>query len=283
MIPLQRDDILLQAKAVILCGLPYRKIDERVITRRARLGPDTSISVTYASVSDDVALPFGADRALLAWIQTKAYPRGVVSFDSIIEFLRAFDLSDSGFHYDQFQERLERLKALSIRVKVENQSEEAGLHAAPIKRWYTPKSSNELRERVREEMTGQLSLIRPRKYGFVMDPDFMKYFSANPVAMPLELMRAFHGNCLGWDFAQLIVWRCTAARQASIFPWDELVSQLGSTDSNHRRLAGKFRQTLFTIRERYPDFPAHVMEDRSGVLVDRWDPPGWTRKNELAG
>ena len=131
-------------------------------------------------------------------------------------------------------------------------------------------------------MAGQLSLMRQKRYGFVLDPDFMAYFAANPVAMPMDLMRAFHGNCLAWDFAQLIVWRCTAARRASIFPWDEFVSQLGSTDSNHRRLAGNFKNTLFKIRDRYPDFPARVMEDRSGVLVDSWDPPGWKRREEMA-
>ena len=47
-------------------------------------------------------LPFGADRALLGWIQTQAYTDGFIEFASLRAFLGAFGLSDGGVQYRRF-------------------------------------------------------------------------------------------------------------------------------------------------------------------------------------
>ena len=66
-------DRLVQAKALILCGLPYKRTSARSVDRQARTGARSSISVTFTAVNPAEPLPFGADRALLGWIQTLAY------------------------------------------------------------------------------------------------------------------------------------------------------------------------------------------------------------------
>ena len=74
-------DLLLQAKALVLCALPYKRIAEQQLTRTAKLGRDTTLSVTFAAIGKDAVLPYGADRALLGWIQTRAYSEGFISFE----------------------------------------------------------------------------------------------------------------------------------------------------------------------------------------------------------
>jgi hypothetical protein len=87
---------LVQAKAPIFCALPYSRIPDRSVTRRARIGRDSVLNITVASIEPGIPLPYGADRALLGWIQTLCYHDRFVSFDTLTQFFRAFGLSDSG-------------------------------------------------------------------------------------------------------------------------------------------------------------------------------------------
>ena len=53
LLPLREDvhrEKLLQAKALLLCALPYRRIEDPSVTRYARLGRDSRLVVTYTSV-----------------------------------------------------------------------------------------------------------------------------------------------------------------------------------------------------------------------------------------
>ena len=94
-----RDELILQAKALVLCGLPYKRIKANQITRRARVGKDSVLSVTFTAIGDGSVLPFGADRAVLGWIQTRAFQTGYVAYNTLTEFFRDFQLSPNGRNY----------------------------------------------------------------------------------------------------------------------------------------------------------------------------------------
>lgn len=268
---LSSHDILIQAKALMLCALPYKRIPEQSIVKRAQVGKDASISVTFSAIGAS-DLPFGADRALFAWIQTKAYANGFVSFESLAEFLKTFGLADNGRNYKIFNERLARLKNLSVTIRFETRDEEAQLNTIPIKASYTPRNSNEVRRRISDETAGQL-MISPDRYGFRLDPDFWSYLKSNPVPMPLPLMKLFHDEPKAWDFCQVLLYRCFAARAESAVPWEGLLEQLGTRETNPKQLKYTLKKVLARIKVVYPDLPAEFLPAYQGLRVAPWRPP----------
>lgn len=264
-------DILIQAKAMLLCALPYRPVPDRQIERTAMLGKETELRVTFTALGRP-GLPYGADRALLAWIQTQAYPNGTVSFDSLSGFFKAFGLDDGGRNYDRFNERLERLQNLAVSIVVEGRDEKLTVNTTPVKVALTPKTAHEARRALADEIAGQVLMV-PRKYGFKLDPDFWDYLKGNPVPMPLPLMREFHDEPKAWDFTQIVLYRCFAARSPSVFPWDDLVDQLGSQDKNRRQLKYTLSLILKRMRIVYPDLPAFFPRGYEGLKVGPWRPP----------
>jgi hypothetical protein len=265
--------LLLQAKALILCNLPYRQLAARTITRSARLGRDAWLHVTFASVDDGVPLAFGADRAVLGWIQTHAYRDGFVSFDTLTEFFRAFGLSDGGREYARFRERLRRLESLAIRIRYETHSDVGSLHLRPILASFTPRTGRPVSDNAPDQHP-QLVLLRiPGRYGFQLDPTFHEYLRENKVPLPLPLMRLFRNSPQAWDFASLVLFRSYAARTRSVIPWRALIDQLGTSDRSHRRLKLALAQVLEEIRVIYPTLPARFLYGKGGLQIDRWRPP----------
>src|SRR4051794_17966086 len=216
---------LVQAKALIFCALPYSRIPDRAVTRRARIGRESVLTVTFASIEPGVPLPYGADRALLGWIQTLCYHDRFVSFETLAEFFRAFGLSDSGREYARFRGRLERLMSLAISVRFEDGDSSARLAMQPLKKSVTPRTPRDVRLRLAAEAANQLVLLKNR-WGFELDPDFHAYLRANPVPMPLALMRRFRSQPKAWDFAQFVLFRSFSASSTSVVPWQELLSQM---------------------------------------------------------
>jgi len=269
---LDREKILIQAKALVFCGLPYRRTDEIRVTRRAPIGRNEHLLVTYSAAGPDSILPYGADRALLAWIQTRGFKDGYLYFDTLHEFLDDFGLDRGGKNYKRFHERLRRVESLMINIVVESSGERLVGNLPPIRWSYTPKTAAALRRQIADEEQGQKLLIRA-PYGFKLDVEFWKYLRSNFAVLPLELMRVFHARPRDWDLAQFLLVRCAIARSTSPVRIEELGHQLGSVDTNPRRLAVALRRVLKEIHLVYPDFPAEVLSPKQ-VQVGPWRPPG---------
>jgi len=268
-------DLLIQAKALLLCALPYKRTDAARITKQAQIGRDLTLSVTFATMSE-AGLPYGADRALFAWIQTKAYPDGFVSFDSLREFLKAFELDEGGKNYKRFYERLERLKGMAVSIKVEGPTGTLLNNIFPVRAAYTPRNPEQMRQQVNHEVNeaaGQMLLIpTPKQYGFQLDERFMAYFRSNPVPMPLSLMKIFYDRPKAWDFAQIVLYRCFAAKSVSVIPWEDLIGMLGSEDTDHPRLKYTLNAVLKEVKLVYPNVPAEFLEGQQGLRVSPWRP-----------
>jgi hypothetical protein len=255
---------LVQLKALILCSLPYFATRERAITRRARLGRRSCVSVTFTSVDAGVPLPYGSDRALLGWITTQALQReGFVSFRTLTEFFGAFGLTASGREYQRFRQRLERLKSLSITIVEMDGEAETRVVMHPIKRSFSPRSSRDVEQPAGRAAAG---------YGIDLDPDFWSYLSRNHVPLPLPLMRLFHGNPQAWDFAQFCLYRAWAARSVAVVPWAELLGQMASKDRSQSRLKRRLDKVLRQIVVVYPGFPVRFLGGFRGLRVEPWRP-----------
>jgi hypothetical protein len=262
---------LVQAKALIFCALPYSRIQDRSVTRRARIGRNAFLTVTFASIEPGVPLPYGADRALLGWIQTLCYHDRFVSFDTLTQFFRAFGLSDCGREYARFRGRLERLMSLALSVRLDEGDTSARVAMQPLKKSVTPRTPRDVRLSLAAEAANQLVLLKNR-WGFELDPDFHAYLRANPVPMPLALMRRFRSQPKAWDFAQFVLFRSFSASAPSIVPWNELLSQMASQDGYPRRLKLTLARVLEEIRSVYRDFPARFLPAWRGLQISPWRP-----------
>ena len=262
---------LVQAKALLLCALPCSQVPDRSVTRVAQIAPGSRLAVTFTSVDEEVPLPFGADRALLTWMQTQAYRDGFVSLRSLTGFFRAFNLHPSGSEYQRFRARLQRVASLAITIRLDTENESLRLRLHPLKCARTPKEF---------ETTGQTlpsaQVLRRERFGFALDPDFWAYLRANPVPLPLPLMRRFHGRPKAWDLAAFVLYRSYVARTPSVVPWPDLMAQLGSRDTFPRRLKATLSAVLDEIRVVYPNLRTRFLPGFAGLEIQPWKPSSET-------
>ncbi|OQA37292.1 MAG: Plasmid encoded RepA protein [Acidobacteria bacterium ADurb.Bin340] len=260
------DEMLFIARALVLCGLPYKRTKDREVIKTARLGNGDKLRVTFKASKSGVDLPFGKDRALLAWITTCAKKQGNarVKFESTAEFIRAFGLSDSGTHYKAFRDSLDRLKGFSCYIEVDNGEKEASHHESVIKDAVVPSRSD-----ARRELSGEVRLLAEKDhsgYYLELDPSFYQELVDHSVPLPLDLMKKYGNNPIAWDFIQLISYRTAAAKTTSRIPLDTLVSMLGSSDSNIWRLRATLESILEELKEIWPEMNARFEGKRKNTL-----------------
>ncbi len=269
---LSRSDLLIQAKGLMLCTLPLKRTAATRLRRRARIGQTDEILVTFTAIDPRIALPFGADRALLAWIQTRAFRHGYLLFDNLNDFLRCFGLNSSGANYSRFKQRLERIANLVIQVRV-NGSEIDITNAPPIERAVFPDTPLPGRQLHFADPDGREQILRPKRYGLQLSRSFHRYLRDSPIPLPLDLLRRFHDKPIAWDLASLTIWRCYAANRASVIPWDSLIEHLGSRNRDRKHLKRSLGRVLDQIRNAYPGFPARFLPRYQGLAIEPWRLP----------
>ena len=260
------------AKALLLCALPYRRaVDEdgkpmRSVTRVARLGDGSRLSVTFSTLGSGGELAFGSDRAVLGWILTHAYETGSCSFRRLRDFLRAFGLDEGGRSYRAFRSRIDRLSRLAVRITQTGEHTQSIENRVAISSAYLPSSP---RRQVQSEDVGQGALFDER-FGFELDPSFWSYLRANPVPLPLDLMKIFHGRPMAWDFTSFVLYRSYVAKAPSTIPMRVFSGQFGSGDKTPRRLKWRLGKILKQVQVVYPSLPARFTEQ--GLRVAPWRP-----------
>ena len=269
---LSRTELLVQAKGLILCTLPLRRTAATRLIRRARIGESDEVRVTFAAVDPRIPLPFGADRAVLAWIQTRAYRDGYILFETLNDFFSSFHLNSSGANYARFKERLERIANLTIQVRVTGSDVDI-TNAPPVERAVFPDTPGERRRLCVAGSDGRERILSPRRYGLQLSRSFHRYLCEAPIPLPLELLQRFHDKPMAWDLASLAIWRCFVASRASFIPWGSLVEHLGTRDRDRKQLKRALRRILDEIRVAYPTFPAQMLPLYRGLAIEPWRVP----------
>lgn len=247
-------EILITARALVLCGLPYRKTDKKQLVKTARLGSGQTLKVTYTS-QGNYPLPFGKDRAVLAMITTAASRQKspLVRFDNAMAFLSAFDLTDSGTNFKNLTDSINRLKSFSCYIAVDDGVSEQTDNGGVVRRAGTPSQLD-----LSQEKNGQVRLpLSPDGFYVELDPTFFHEVMEHGLPIPLDLMRRYANVPLAWDFIMFLNYRVKIARSPSRIPLEILCSMLGSSDDNLRKLRMRLDGILKELREVWPECTVH--------------------------
>ncbi len=104
---------------MLLCTLPYSTTSENHITRTARLGDGSTLTVTFSTGIPEVPLPFGSDRKLLAWVFDRAInsESPVIGWESAWEYQKELGLKRSGKNNRYLRARFHRISGLNINIE----------------------------------------------------------------------------------------------------------------------------------------------------------------------
>jgi hypothetical protein len=258
-------DVMQLAQALILCGLPYRMTEERQISRKARLGDGSTVTVTFTALSADAKMPFGSDRTLLHYLLDKAVKSGnrYVSWETAKEFMEQMGIKGTGGKaYADLRERFDRLRGLGIFVSRKGGGRNETQNMSAISRSRLP-SSLSLTAELLDQST--LPLSETVRYGVEIGTEFYNDLIRHHVPVPTELLIQTRGNAQLQDICIFLFWRCFAAQSPSIIPWASVREQLGSADSNPRRIRGRFAEAIKFFQTFWPEMQAESRQE--GVWV----------------
>ncbi len=252
------------AQAMILCTLPLSEQSDRQITRKARLGDGSWLTVTFTAAVPGVPIPFGADRKLLAWMLDRAIRLNspYIPWESASEYRREMGLSIGGSGNKQLTHRFERLAGLVINIQRRAESEKQGTTYPIIEKSYLPTSITGKTI----EAAGQQTLPELRdRFGFVLNQTLFDDIRKHNLALPRQIWRDLRGSTQVLDIVFWLLFRCYAAKTATVIPWDAL-SQQFSTDSNPWRVRSHAREAIKIVGTMWPD--VRLGEVDVGIQVD---------------
>ncbi|RXH54062.1 replication protein RepA [Granulicella sibirica] len=266
-IALQSDetDVMQLAQALIMCGLPYSRTAERQVSRKARLGDGSTVTVTFTAQDASTDMPFGSDRLLLHYLLDKAVKSGsrYVSWDTAKQFMTDLGMTGTGGKaYADLRHRFDRLRALGIFVSRKGAGRNDTANMSAFSSTRLPSSMDLNAENVGQEL---LPLPNKSKYGIEIGEGLFNDLIKHHVPVPTELLIQTRGNAQLQDICTFLYWRCFSANSPSVIPWESIREQLGSSDSNPRRIKQRFADAIKFFIQIWPELNAEVT--KAGLKV----------------
>ena len=263
---LERETIKL-AQLLLLCALPYSRTRARYVTRRARLGDGTELSVTFGAGKEGVELPFGSDRRLMAWLIDRAAQSEspFVPWEAAWEYQREVGMSHSGRSNQRLQESFLRLRGLSLAISHKDYSSHVEDNFSLIRRSYLPRS---IRGDDDRNVVNIADFPESKGgFGLLIDPLFHQDIRRTQfhAAIPRGIWRQLRGSPQVQDIALFLYWRCYAAKNESVVPWSALEGQYGPS-SNPRRQREYAREAVNFLHGLWPGCTAEIID--TGIMVD---------------
>lgn len=259
------------AKTLALCSLPYERLKETALVRKANLGDGTEVHVRFSSHDPSIPLPYGKDRALLSWLMTEARERNSprVEFATALEFLEEFGVERErgGKDYREFKDSMDRITNVVITYGYENSR--VGVERDRGEKLVFDRHLPSRNDAQSEEL-GLVELAGMRAPYFVeFGAKTFEDLVHNPVSIPLDILKFYQANPVCWDFIQFCAAQEAAIPegQSRVMPFTRVLEFLGTKDSNIRRIRNKIEDVL---KEIGPDYFGHVQvvgRGRSAALV----------------
>lgn len=265
------DEVIKIAQAMLLCTLPYSATTENHITRTARLGDGSTLTVTFSTGIPDVPLPFGSDRKLLAWVFDRAInsESSMIAWESAWEYQKEMGLKRSGKNNKDLRERFHRISGLNINIERKDASGVAGKNFSIIETYNLPpsiagKKANP--DQCTLGYTANALELPPAPFGISINQTLFHDIRKHHVAVPRGLWLQAKGNSQVQDMVLWLYYRCYAAKTESVIPWSALAEQFPQ-DKNPRRARQHAKEAISQLRLLWPGI--RVEATATGIWVDK--------------
>jgi hypothetical protein len=253
------------SRPFVLCGLPVKRPRAGQLLHERRNGH----FLLQVTGHPSYGLPWGQDRLVPLFLATLAIRQQsrVIRFRSAAEMLDTFGMQMGGTQYRRLMVAFQRIFGATIFFGTDTQREKATVvHRARLsfmseaRIWY---SRNSEQETLPGEFQNQI----------VLSPEFFKEILDHPIPTDMEAAKALSCSPAALDLFTWLSYRCFVAKgreRVPLFGDAGLVSQLGSADySRPRKFRERLEGWLDLVRALWPECPARVDENGTGLWVDR--------------
>src|SRR5690349_14419112 len=260
-----RQNLGFSSRPFVLCGLPVRMPAPGCLLHERRNGR----FVLQVTGHPSYGLPWGQDRLVPTFLATMAVRQqsARITFNSAAEMLDTFGIQQGGSQYRRLVASFQRVFGATIFFGTDTQRDRAAVvHCARFnfmteaRIWY----SRDL---------GQTLLPGECQNVIVLSEEFYREISSHPIPTDLEAATALSSSPAALDLFTWLSYRCFTARgreRVPLFGEFGLLNQLGSIGyARPRKFREKLEGWLQLIRAMWPECPAHIDGDGTGLLIDR--------------
>lgn len=253
------------SRPFVLCGLPVRQPPKGILLHERRNGQ----FVLQVTGHPSYGLPWGQDRLVPIFLATQAIRQKSpqITFESAAEMLNTFGMQQGGTQYRRLMASFQRIFGATISFGTDCQTRRAAVvHRARFnfmteaRIWYS-------RDPEQKPLPGDCQNM------IVLSEEFYREIQGHPIPTDLEAAKALSSSPAALDLFMWLSYRCFTARgkeRVPLFGDFGLVNQLGSTEyARPRKFREKLEGWLKLIRAMWPECPAVIDRDGTGLLVDR--------------
>jgi hypothetical protein len=260
-----RQNLGFSSRPFVLCGLPVKRPASGCLLHERRNGQ----FVLQVTGHPSYGLPWGQDRLVPIFLATLAIrqksPR--ITFDSAAQMLDTFAMQQGGTQYRRLVGAFQRIFGATIFFGTDSQRERAAVvHRARFnfmseaRIWYSKDPDQKL-------LPGDCQNV------IVLSDEFYREIQDHPIPTDLEAAKALSSSPAALDLFMWLSYRCFTARareRVPLFGDFGLISQLGSADyARPRKFREKLEGWLELVRTMWPECPASIDKEGSGLFVDR--------------
>jgi hypothetical protein len=261
----RKQNVGFSSRPFVLCGLPVRNPQTGQMLYERRNG-DFVLQITG---HPNYGLPFGQDRIVPIYLATLAVRQQsqTIRFRTAAEMLETFGMHKGGKEYRRLVAAFERIfgatiffgtDTLSGPAKVVQCSRFSFFREAQI--WYS-------RDPEQYPVSDQFENV------IVLSDEFYREIVAHPIPADLEAVKVLASAPAVLDLFMWLSYRCFVAKGKEVIPLfgpHGLASQIGSIEyARPRKFREKLDEWLESIRVLWPECPAKISKDGTGLEVNR--------------
>jgi hypothetical protein len=249
-------ELAFNSRPFVLCGLPIRRLP-RATREYSRVNGRYNLRIAANST---LGLPFGQDRLIPIWVSTLAMraKSREVTFDSVADLLREFDLGNDGRHYRRVVQGFERIFDATIYFGT-NSDRDSSMRCIDRYRF-------NFFDRIRLWRVGPEPGLPGEDFKnvIVLSEAFWNEIQRHPIPLDRRVVIALAHAPGALDFACWLSWRCFTARGTQVIPLfgdGGLIMQLGvQSYSRERRFRQQIASWLQQLRLLWPECPVTLSE-----------------------
>jgi hypothetical protein len=253
------------SRPFVLCGLPVRQPAAGEMLYERRNG-DFVLQITG---HPSYGLPFGQDRIVPIYLATLAVRQQsqTIRFRTAAEMLETFGMHRGGKEYRRLVAAFERIFGATIffgtdafrgTARVVQRSRFSFFSEAQI--WYS-------RDPEQYPVSDQFENV------IVLSDEFYREIVAHPIPADMEAVKVLASASAVLDLFMWLSYRCFVAKGRELIPLfgpRGLAGQIGSIEyARPRKFREKLDKWLESIRVLWPECPARISQDGTGLEVNR--------------